>query len=106
MKRGRPVRSEIRQRLIEILSVMGQTYGYQLHKAYVDIFGKITREVVYYHLRKGITLGEFVIAEIKQEKGAYSWGGIVEKKYYKVGPKASPKGDPQIRAYFEKKKAV
>jgi len=54
--------------------------------------------------KKGITLGEFEIDEIKQEKGLYSWGGIVEKKYYKNGPNAKPTSDPRIKEYFDTKK--
>ena len=102
MPRGRPTQSDIRQRLIEILFVKGTTYGYELHKYYQKIYGPCTREVVYYHLRKGVDLGEFALAEIKKEQGAFSWGGVVEKKYYKIGPNAKPKGDPKVKEFFEK----
>ena len=103
-KRGRPVRSDIRKRIIEILFIGGQAYGYQIHKIYCQIFPKCTREVIYYHLKKGVTLEEIEIAEIKQEKGLYSWGGIVEKKYYKVGKKGKPLADPRVKEYFDKNK--
>ena len=53
-------------------------------------------------LRKGVDLGEFALAEIKKEQGAFSWGGVVEKKYYKIGPNAKPKGDPKVKEFFEK----
>lgn len=103
MPRGRPVRSDIRQNVVEILAVMGKAYGYQIHKAYKAIFPPCTREVIYYHLRKGVTLGEFELAEVRQEKGDYSWGTMVEKIYYKLGPKAAPTHNPRVKKHFESK---
>jgi len=102
MKRGRPVKSQIRQNIIEILAFLKKAYGYQIHKIYNEIFPKCTRENIYYNLRKGAALKEFETHEIKQEKGEYSWGTIVEKKYYSLGPKASPKGDKRVKEYFKK----
>jgi len=102
--RGRPVKSEIRQNMIEILNVIGSAYGYLIHKYYNELFPACTRENIYYNLRKGVKLGEFELAEIKQEKGAYSWGTVVEKKYYKVGPNAVPRGNPRVKEFFDKLK--
>ena len=104
MKRGRPTKSAIRQNIVEILSVMGKGYGYQIHKVYKQIFPPCTREVVYYHLKKGVQLGEFAVEEVKQEKGDYSWGTVVEKTYYKLGPQAAPKGEPRVKDFFAKQK--
>lgn len=104
MPRGRPTKSEIRQNMIEILAVKGEAYGYELAKIYNAIFPGCTRENIYYHLRKGVALGEFVVKEIKQEKGEYSWGSVVEKKYYVIGPKAKPQGNDKVKKYFEGKK--
>lgn len=104
MQRGRPVKSEIRQNIIEILAVVGKAYGYLIHKWYNQIFPQCTRENVYYNLRKGVVLGELKIDEIKQEKGDYSWGTIVEKKYYALGPNAKPKGEQRVKEFFEKQK--
>jgi hypothetical protein len=101
MPRGRPTKSEIRQNMIEILAVKGQAYGYELAKIYKDIFPQCTRENIYYHLRKGVALGEFIVKEIKQEKGDFSWGSIVEKKYYALGPQAKPQGNERVKKYFE-----
>jgi len=101
MPRGRPVKSEIRQRLGEILYFIGSTYGYKLHKIYCQIFPKCTREVVYYHLRKGVQLKEFEIKEIKQEKGNFSWGAVVEKKYYGLGSEARVSGNEQVKKFFD-----
>lgn len=104
MPRGRPTKSDIRQNIIEILALIDKAYGYELHKIYKQIFPSCTREVIYYHLKKGVTIGEFVMEEIKEEKGDYSWGTVVEKKYYKLGPKAEPRGDPRVKEFFEKRK--
>lgn len=99
--RGRPVKSEIRKNIIEILNVIGSAYGYKIHKFYNELFPPCTRENIYYNLRKGVKLGEFELAEVKQEKGEYSWGTVVEKKYYKLGPNARPRGDPRVKEFFE-----
>ncbi len=105
-KRGRPVRSEIRQNIVEILNVVGSAYGYLIHKYYNELFPSCTRENVYYNLRKGVLLGEFRLVEVKQEKGAFSWGNIVEKKYYAIGANAVPRNDYRVREFFEKLKPV
>ena len=84
MPRGRPVKSEIRQNIIEILYFMGQAYGYDIHRVYKQIYPSVTREVVYYHLKKGVKLNIFEVAEVKKEQGNFSWGGMVEKIYYKL----------------------
>ena len=104
MGRGRPVKSDIRQNIIEILAVSGKAYGYLIHKWYNQIFPPCTRENIYYNLKKGVALGELKIEEIKQEKGEYSWGTIVEKKYYTLGTKAQPKGDSRVKEFFAKQK--
>ena len=101
MARGRPAGSEVRQHIIEILNVIGKAHGYRIHKVHNEIFPACTRENIYYHLRKGVVLGEFVMEEIRQETGTFSWGGTAEKKYYSLGPKAYPKGDRRVKQYFQ-----
>jgi len=105
MQRGRPVKSQIRQNIVEILFFLGKGYGYEINKIYQEIFPGCTREVIYYHLKKGAKLGEFTIEEIKQEKGDYSWGTVVEKVYYRLGPNAKPSGDERVKKYFDRRKA-
>ena len=102
--RGRPVKSEIRQNIVEMLSCMGSAYGYKIHKFYNEFFPSCTRENIYYNLRKGVKIGEFELAEIKQEEGAYSWGTLVEKKYYRLGEKAVPRGSQKVKEFFERLK--
>ena len=99
MPRGRPVRSLIRQNIVEILAVVGKAYGYQLHKIYNELFPSCTREVIYYNLKIGVKLGEFVVDEIKKETGDFSWGQVAEKIYYKLGPNANPQGDKRVQDY-------
>ncbi len=106
MKRGRPVISEVRERLIELLAVIGKGYGYVISKTYNEIFNPCTKENIYYNLKKGVKLGEFEVESIKQEHGKYSWGTVVEKTYYKLGPNAKPKGNAAVKKYFEEKEAA
>ena len=102
MPRGRPTRSQIRQNMVELVAVMDKGYGYEIHKKYIQIFPACTREVVYYHLRKGVKLGEFIVESVRQEAGEYSWGTTVQKTYYKLGPNAKPAGDPRVKQFFNK----
>lgn len=102
MGRGRPTRSEIRQNMIEILYFLGKAYGYEIYKAYKEIFPQVTLRVMYYHLKKGIDLGEFKQEKIVVEEGKYSWGGTVERIYYSLGSKARPRMDEKVRAYYKK----
>lgn len=101
-KQGRPNGSRVRQNLIEILFRKKKAYGYELYKAYCGIFPEVTLRVVYYHLKKGASLGEFKIEEIKAEKGKYSWGDTSEKIYYSLGPQAKPAGDKRVDEFFAK----
>ncbi len=101
-KRGRPTRSVIRQNLIEILYFMGEAYGYQLYKAYREIFAPVTLRVIYYHLKKGKSIGEFAVAGVKKTSGSYSWGPEAERVFYKLGPNAKATMPEEVRKYFEK----
>src|SRR3989338_7886808 len=103
MKKGRPIKSEIRQNIIEILHHIKKAYGYEIYKVYVSIFPKVTLRSIYYHLKKGITLGEFQIYKVEKEKGEYSWGTEAEKIYYSLGPNAKPTGNERVREYVENK---
>ena len=100
-KRGRPVKSQIRQNIIDILYFMGEGYGYEIYKIYREIFPKCTQKSIYYHLKKGVALGEFIVKKIEKEKGDFSWGGEVEKIYYALGDKAKPKMDPKVKEVVE-----
>ncbi len=103
MPKGRPIKSEIRQNIVEILFFMNQGYGYNIYKAYIAIFPKVTMRSIYYHLKKGVSLEEFKVDKVEKEKGDYSWGGEAEKIYYALGDKAKPTANEKVKEYFEKK---
>jgi len=100
--RGRPIKSKIRQNILEILNVKRRAYGYQIYQWYIDIFPKVHIRSIYYHLKKGTSLKEFHINEVKHEKGDYSWGDDAEKIYYTLGEEARVKGSKRVENYFKK----
>jgi len=101
MKRGRPSGSVVRQNMIEILYRVGSAHGYNLSKLYLRVFPPVTRRVIYYHLQKGLSLGEFDIDRVEREQGDFSWGSVAEKTYYKLGKHAKPIGDDRVRKVVE-----
>ena len=103
MPKGRPVKSEIRQNMVEILFYMKESYGYELYRTYVSIFPKVTMRSIYYHLKKGVVLNEFKVSKVEKEKGDYSWGGEAEKTYYSLGSNAKPLGNAKVKEHFDKK---
>lgn len=103
MARGRPVKSEIRQNIIEILFFLKEGYGYDIYKTYRNIFPGTTMRSIYYHLKKGTELGEFKINKVKKEKGEFSWGSEVEKIYYGLGPNAKPIGNERVKEALKNK---
>jgi len=106
MPRGRPVKSQIRQNVVEILFYLGKGYGYQIAKMYNEIFPEVTQRSIYYHLRKGAAIGEIKVREIKTEKGEFSWGDKVEKTYYQLGENAQPRGKKRVQEYLKKIKKL
>lgn len=93
MKRGRPHRSEVRQRMERVVDGLGVGYGYQIFKVYKAAYEKATMRNIYYHLKTGAGLGVFVEIEPEEAAGNYSWGGRVERKRYILGPNATQKTD-------------
>lgn len=103
MAKGRPIGSEIRQNIIEILFFLKEGYGYNIYKTYVEVFPNVTMRSIYYHLKKGVDLEELKISKVEKEKGDFSWGSEVEKIYYALGPNAKPTGNERIKNYIEQK---
>ena len=103
MTRGRPLGSKVRQNIVEILYYAKQLYGYNIYTIYKEIFPKVTMRTIYYHLKKGVSTGEFKVAEIRKEKGNYSWGGEVERIYYALGPDAKASGNEAVKEYLDSK---
>src|SRR3989344_6724524 len=104
MVRGRPVKSAIRQNVVEILYFMGSASGYDAYKVYKAVYPKVTLRSIYYHLKKGIQTGEFKVEKVEKVKGEYSWGPEAEKTYYRLGPNAKPIIDKRIREHLNKSK--
>jgi hypothetical protein len=102
MARGRPIFSQVRQNMVEILDITKKAYGYELYTIYRSIFPITTLRLIYYHLKKGVSLGEFKVYRVVAEKGDYSWGPEAEKIYYSLGDNAKPAGDPKVHKFFEK----
>ncbi len=100
MKRGRPVQSEIRQNMIEILFFLGEAYGYQIYKVYKEVYPSVTLRSMYYHLKKGTQIGEFEKVRRDKDEGEYSWGPSTERIIYKLGDAAKPSGDERVEKYL------
>jgi hypothetical protein len=106
MPRGRPIKSQIRQNIIEILYFLKKGYGYDIYRHYKEIYPAVTMRVIYYHLKKGVDVGEFKINQVLKEEGNFSWGSTVEKIYYELGENAKPILDNRVKEHFEKKNAT
>ncbi|NOZ81446.1 MAG: hypothetical protein GXP63_07320 [DPANN group archaeon] len=104
MPKGRPTYSKIRQNMVELLFFMGKGYGYEIYKAYRELYPPVTMRSIYYHLKKGTSIGEFKVEDVQIEKGEYSWGEMAKKTYYCLGSKAKPGMDRRIKDYFAKRK--
>jgi len=102
MPPGRPIHSQIRTNIIEILFYLGRGYGYQIAKIYNELFPEVTQRSIYYHLRKGEKTKEIELNTIEEEKGDFSWGNTVEKIYYTLGTAAKPNGETRIEDYLKK----
>jgi len=88
MARGRPIKTELREKLAALLSQAGCAYGYELYKMYKEIFEPVSLRNIYYNLKKGLSTGEFIIIESKREPGEFTWGSESEHIYYGLGPYA------------------
>ncbi len=104
--RGRPVKSQIRQNVVEILHELQEGYGYQISRIYNTIYPQVTQRSIYYHLHKGIKTNEIAVRKVEQERGDFSWGQSVEKTYYMLGAKANPKGDVRVRDFLKSFKSL
>ena len=84
MKRGRPVRSVISENIKQILLILGPTYGYDIYKEYKKRFGAVNLRIIYYHLKKGVEIGELKIEKIEKQQGEFTWGPFSERIYYQL----------------------
>ncbi len=102
MAKGRPVKSLIRERMQAIVDTLGVTYGYEIFKLYNEVFEPVDLRSMYYHLAKGVKLGEFEEVGVKQVKGQFTWGDISIRKYYLLGPQATSRTTPELEKAAEK----
>jgi len=91
MGRGRPPKSEIREKITALIDQLKFSYGYEIYKHYKSLFSAATSRVIYYHLKKGVETGEFVAVNVKRVIGKFSWGDESERVYYTLGPFAQTK---------------
>ena len=56
---------------------------------------------IYYHLNKGVELGEFIVRHVESVKGDYSWGKEVQRIVFALGPVARPKGNQTVAAKLQ-----
>jgi DNA-binding PadR family transcriptional regulator len=81
---GRPTGSIVRNNIIGLLSREGPMHGYELYQKYIEEYPQVTMRLIYYHLKKGVSLGELKIHKIEKKKGEYSWGTEVQNIVYTV----------------------
>ena len=101
MKRGRPLKSLVREHLKEILFLGGAMTAYEAHKHYIRLFAATTQRNVYYQLEKGVLLNYFEVDQIKDEEGNYSWGGLARKTYYRLAKNIKPNFSKDVYKYFK-----
>jgi len=89
MARGRPIKTDVREKIASLLAQAGCAYGYEIYKMYKNIFEPTSLRNIYYNLKKGVSIGEFIIIDVKRESGEFTWGGESEHIYYGLGPYAS-----------------
>lgn len=104
-KRGRPLKSVVRDRLKEMLYIAGELTAYEAHKYYIQLFAKTSQRNIYYQLQKGVEIGMFKIARVEEEKGDFSWGPISKKTYYELADKQGATINESIQEYFQELKA-
>ncbi|MFW6378805.1 MAG: hypothetical protein ACOCZV_02175 [Nanoarchaeota archaeon] len=102
MPRGRPSYSLVRERLKQLLYLLGPLTAYDAHKHYVELFAKTSRRNVYYQLSKGEELGFFKIDRVEEEHGDYSWGSTSRKVYYELAAKTPVSIDKRVREHAQK----
>ena len=81
-KQVRPVGSSVRNNIIALLSKEGPMHGYGLYQKYIEKYPKVSMRLIYYHLKKGVSIGEIKVERIERKKGEYSWGSEVENILY------------------------
>lgn len=87
--------------MIEIIYFLKTSSGYDLYKVYREIYPKVTLRNIYYHLKKGVSLGVFELESVRSIKGSNSWGSQTQKIFYRLGKNAKPSGDIRVKKFIE-----
>lgn len=98
--RGRKPSSDIRDRILQILSCMDKAYGYEIFDHYLALFPPVHMRSIYYHLRKAVNLNQAKVSEIKHAQGDYSWGPTAQRIYYSVSKDAQVVVSQEVKEYF------
>jgi len=101
-KHGRPIGSEVRQNIVDILHAIKHLHGYEIYKLYIELFPQVTMRLIYYHLKKGLSIEEFKILRVDKKKGNFSWGSETQHIIYQLGSAAKPRDNPRIKEYVDK----
>lgn len=88
--RGRPIHSDVRDRISKLLLEGGPTYGYDIYRKYNKQYKKVALRSIYYNLEKGIELGVFTVKEVQQHKGNYSWGESAKRVIFDLAVRNKP----------------
>ncbi|HIH31680.1 TPA: hypothetical protein HA235_03150 [Candidatus Woesearchaeota archaeon] len=83
-KQGRPIGSNVRNNILALLSKDGPMHGYELYQKYIEHYPPVTMRLIYYHLKKGVSIGDLKVHKIEKKKGSYSWGNEVQNIVYSV----------------------
>ncbi|MFC1454839.1 hypothetical protein ACFLQI_01990 [Candidatus Undinarchaeota archaeon] len=96
MSRGRPLKSQVRNKIERILDCCGVAYGYEIYKIYKKAYAPTTLRNIYYHLNKGVEEGIFIPVGSEKVSGDYTWGPAVERKNYSLGHNATERADEKL----------
>jgi hypothetical protein len=86
----------------QIVDALGSAYGYEVYKAYKQVFEPVDVRSMYYHFKRGVDLGEFKQIGAKQEKGGFTWGRESTHIYYALGESATHKSNSELRETLKK----
>lgn len=104
MAKGRPRYSLVRERLKQLLYILGPLTAYDAHRHYAALFASTSRRNIYYQLRNGVDMGVFAVYDVVEEEGDYSWGSTSRKVYYEFAGKSDVRVDDRIRDYAKNMK--
>lgn len=79
---SRTKNSIVRQRILGLLFHLGSSYGYNIYKNYIKVFGETTMRNIYYHIKSLLRDKLINIKELKKIEGEFTWGSVSERVYY------------------------